>query len=436
MKRTRGKIALLVGGTAVLAVLLVLTVYQLVARARIRSAAVSSFPFAAAVAAESEEPMYEEAQYPGALFEYDYDLLYESDPACDDEKLREIARWCRENEPAEPTFVKIGEWELCVLVFSVPNGNIVAEEDWSVTIQFPTGDVTYTVSEMESDPALLDFVAYYTELYPHYVIEYYRPSAEPTGSVKQIAYVDLTDEYAQIRALSVYFLIAALLAGCVGGAIGYGLGKRIEQYQEAEKRFFENASHELKTPLAAIRGYAEGVEKGVITDYQKTTRVIMSQTERMSRLIEEILYRARLESGSIPMHKEPVELDAFVQDCLMPFEGVVASRGLQVGLTLEKVEVSADPALLEHAVTNLITNAVRHAVSELKIDLRGHTLTIWNDADAPAAEELEHAFDRFYSGSGGTGIGLALAKEIVELHGWRITAAQDAGGVRFTVEIK
>lgn len=441
MNKTRFKIALLVGGTAVLTLLIVMAVYQLVSRTQIRSAALTSFRLMHLPEEnETDEPdaadIPEDFPYPVNIMEYDYDLLYgPNDAYSGDAKLRAISRWCRENDPREPTFVRIGDWDLCVLAFTVPSGSIAEEEEWSVTIEFPAGDVTYTVAEMEEDPALMDYVAYYTELYPYYVVEYHRPVGEPAGETAQIGYIDVTNEYAQIRELSLYFLLAALLVGCVGSAIGYWLGKRIEQYQEAEKRFYENASHELKTPLAAIRGYAEGVQKGLITDYRKTGRVIASQAERMSRLIEEILCRTRLESGAIPLQREPVELDAFVQDCIMPFEGAVASRGLQVGLTLEKKEVSADPALLEHALTNLITNAMRHAVSELKIELRGDTLSVWNDADAPDADGLEHAFDRFYTGSGGSGIGLSLAKEIIELHGWHITAARDAGGVRFTIMI-
>ena len=249
-----------------------------------------------------------------------------------------------------------------------------------------------------------------------------------------VAYVNVTGEYDMIRRVNIIFLIAAVIIGLLGSLAGYLLGKKMDQTQLIQKQFFENTSHELKTPLTAIRGYAEGIEKGVITDYPKTGRVISSQVEQMSTLVEEILSIAKIESGSMPLHKEDVEMSEFIQDCLLPMEGMVKSRSLDVELDLEETTVSADPAQLEHAITNLLTNAIKYAESRIRITCRPGTLTIWNDVSEISSEDLRHIFDRFYTGkNGNTGIGLALAKEITQLHGWTISAEAEDGGVLFRI---
>lgn len=253
---------------------------------------------------------------------------------------------------------------------------------------------------------------------------------------KLIAYVDITGELNMIRQINLVFLIAAVLIGSISITIGYITGKKLEQNQLAQKQFFENTSHELKTPLTSIRGYAEGIETGVITDLPKTGRVIAAQTEKMSRLIEEILCMAKLESGSVTLQKESVELSDFVQDCLMPFEGMILTKGLHVELDLQPVTVSADPEKLEHAVSNLLTNALKYAKTEICITSDSTILRIENDCEPITNDELKHLFDRFYTGrEGNTGIGLSIAKDLIELHGWKLTAQRTETGIAFVVRL-
>lgn len=252
-----------------------------------------------------------------------------------------------------------------------------------------------------------------------------------------VAYVDVTGEYEMIRRVNVIFLIAAILIGLLGGLAGYLMGRKLEQTQLVQKQFFENTSHELKTPLTAIRGYAEGIETGVITDYQKTGRVINAQVEQMNTMVEGILSIAKIESGALPIKKEEVSVADFIQDCLMPLEGVVRNRGLAVELQLGVGTVSADPDQLEHAVTNLLTNAIKYSAGRIRITSSAEELMIWNDLpkDFPLSEkDLAHLFDRFYTGpNGNTGIGLALAKEIIELHGWKVSAELLGEGLAFRI---
>ena len=267
-------------------------------------------------------------------------------------------------------------------------------------------------------------------------IFYLQTAKEDQLSAKLVAYVDVTGEYEMIRQVNIILLCAAVVIGLIGCFAGYLLGRKMEQTQMVQKQFFENTSHELKTPLTAIRGYAEGIEKGVITDYPKTGRVIAAQVDHMSELVESILSMARIESGAQPLEKEMVDMPAFIQDCLLPMEGVVKNRGLQVDLQLEEGTALADPGQLEHAVTNLLMNSIKYAVSRISIFFRPGELVIWNDAAEVDEQELPHLFDRFYTGkNGNTGIGLALAKEIIELHGWRITVEKASDGIAFHIII-
>lgn len=255
--------------------------------------------------------------------------------------------------------------------------------------------------------------------------EYYEDNNE-----RLLAYVDVTGEPELVKEISFGVLLDAFVIAALGAAIGYFLGKKLEQNDKAQKTFFENTSHELKTPLMAICGYAEEIEMGVITDYSQAGRMIVSQTERMSKLIEDILYLSKMESGTEPLKCEPIEMASLVQDILMPLEGIVNRRNLSVSLELDEGYVNGDPEKLEHAVANLITNSVKYACSQIEISWKNQVLSIWNDGGELSTEDFSHMFERFYTGqSGNSGIGLALSKEIVEMHGWKLSAKNDRHGI-------
>ena len=250
------------------------------------------------------------------------------------------------------------------------------------------------------------------------------------GNERLLAYVDVTGEPELVKEISFGVLLDAFVIAALGAAIGYFLGKKLEQNDKAQKTFFENTSHELKTPLMAICGYAEEIEMGVITDYSQAGIMIVSQTERMSKLIEDILYLSKMESGTEPLKCEPIEMASLVQDILMPLEGIVNRRNLSVSLELDEGYVNGDPEKLEHAVANLITNSVKYACSQIEISWKNQVLSIWNDGGELSTEDFSHMFERFYTGqNGNSGIGLALSKEIVEMHGWKLSAKNDRHGI-------
>ena len=253
------------------------------------------------------------------------------------------------------------------------------------------------------------------------------------GTRQLVVYVDVSSQQGLVATVNRVFAGIAIVGGIAAGLAGWFAGRRIEAAEEAQKRFYENMSHELKTPLAAIRGYAEGMETGVV-ETARGTRAIVRESERMSGLVEQILSLSRLEAGVVVLHREPVEVEDFVQDCLMPFEGIARTRGLDVSLELEPGTIDADPELLGHAVENVLSNAMRHADHEVSVRFDGRALVVENDGVMPDPHDAEHLFDRFYVGKGGgTGIGLALAREIVVQHGWDVRAEVVDGRMRVTI---
>ena len=256
------------------------------------------------------------------------------------------------------------------------------------------------------------------------------------GEYILLAYVNVTGEPELIRETNIVLIITAIIIGIIGSIMGYVMGRKLEENELSQRTFFENTSHELKTPLMTINGYAEGLEKGVVTDYKKVGRIINSQTRRMSSLIEDILYISKVESGMVTLQKEKIEVDSYIQDILMPFEGIVMNKGIEITINLNKGYINADPDKLEHAISNLITNAIKYADKRIEIDYTDNRLSIWNDGPTLSDEELSHIFERFYTSSNGnTGIGLALAKEIIKLHGYSIIAKNYNNGTKIVVNM-
>lgn len=249
-----------------------------------------------------------------------------------------------------------------------------------------------------------------------------------------ILYVEVTAEKALIDHVDFSILVVMVFCAGIACFAGIRIGVNIERGQERQKKFFENASHELKTPLMAIQGYAEGIYDGIIADQKHAVCVIMNETDKMVALVDEILCLSRIESGETRLDIENVSLQEVVNNCLVSLEYVVLKKKLKVETHLEKGDVQADAMQLETAVINLLTNAVKYAERQIIISFDGRKLSVWNDGSNISKEDAVHIFDRFYIGkNGNTGIGLALTKEIIERHGWKIRVENYEDGNRFII---
>ena len=255
-----------------------------------------------------------------------------------------------------------------------------------------------------------------------------------------IMYIDIGPITRYIVTLNWAFFAVLLAISSVMCLLGFRFGRDIEKEAERQQTFFQNASHELKTPLMAIQGYAEGIQAGVM-DAGGAAEVILAESDRMTELVEELLDISKIDMGRQQLALSEMDVRELLYDSIRAVEPIAAS-----GITIapdfpeEPVMVSCDDIQLRRAVTNILSNGLRYACSELRLtcraDKRHVTIRIQDDGDGIAEEDLPHIFDRFYMGkSGKSGIGLALTKEIVHLHRGTIRAYNGDSGAVFEISI-
>ena len=233
---------------------------------------------------------------------------------------------------------------------------------------------------------------------------------------------------------AVFFAVLAILSVLVC-LFGWRLGSYVEKAHESQKWFFQNVSHELKTPMMAVQGCAEGIHTGVL-DPVGASGIILEETEQMSELVEELLALSRLESGQANAEFHLTDVRELLYDCLRSTEQLAEQKNLRISLRFDEtpVLVNCDEVQLRRAFTNIITNALRYAKEEIQIECKADrgkaVVRIRDDGDGIEPKLLPHIFDRFFSTrKGGAGIGLSLAKEIVTLHKGTISASNDGGAV-------
>lgn len=255
-----------------------------------------------------------------------------------------------------------------------------------------------------------------------------------------IMYIDIGPITRYIVTLNWVFFAVLLAISSVMCLLGFRFGRDIEKEAEWQQTFFQNASHELKTPLMAIQGYAEGIQAGVM-DAGGAADVILEESDRMTELVEELLDISKIDMGRQRLTLSETDIRELLYDGIRAVEPIAAG-GIAIvpDFPEEPVMVSCDDTRLRRAVTNILSNGVRYARSELcltcRADKRHVTIRIQDDGDGIAEEDLPHIFDRFYMGkSGKSGIGLALTKEIVHLHKGTIRARNGDTGAVFEISI-
>ena len=256
-----------------------------------------------------------------------------------------------------------------------------------------------------------------------------------------IMYIDIGPITRYIVTLNWAFFAVLLAISSVMCLLGFRFGRDIEKEAERQQTFFQNASHELKTPLMAIQGYAEGIQAGVM-DAGGAAEVILAESDRMTELVEELLDISKIDMGRQRPTLSETDIRELLYDSIRAVEPTVVSSGITIvpDFPEEPVMVSCDDTRLRRAVTNILSNGVRYARSELRLtcraDKRHVTIRIQDDGDGIAEADLPHIFDRFYMGkSGKSGIGLALTKEIVHLHKGTIRAYNGDSGAVFEISI-
>ena len=256
-----------------------------------------------------------------------------------------------------------------------------------------------------------------------------------------IMYIDIGPITRYIVTLNWAFFAVLLAISSVMCLLGFRFGRNIEKEAERQQTFFQNASHELKTPLMAIQGYAEGIQAGVM-DAGGAAEVILAESDRMTELVDELLDISKIDMGRQQLALSEMDVRELLYDSIRAVEPTAAVGGITITPDFPEtpIMVSCDDTRLRRAVTNILSNGVRYARSELRLtcraDRRQVTIRIQDNGDGIAEEDLPHIFDRFYMGKNGkSGIGLALTKEIVHLHKGMIRAYNGDGGAIFEISI-
>ena len=256
-----------------------------------------------------------------------------------------------------------------------------------------------------------------------------------------IMYIDIGPITRYIVTLNWAFFAVLLAISSVMCLLGFRFGRDIEKEAERQQTFFQNASHELKTPLMAIQGYAEGIQAGVM-DTGSAAEVILKESDRMTELVDELLDISKIDMGRQQLALSEMDVRELLYDSIRAVEPTAAAGSIAIvpDFPEEPVMLSCDDTRLRRAVTNILSNGVRYARSELRLtcraDKRHVTIRIQDDGNGIAEADLPHIFDRFYMGrSGKSGIGLALTKEIVHLHRGTIRAYNGETGAVFEISI-
>ena len=256
-----------------------------------------------------------------------------------------------------------------------------------------------------------------------------------------IMYIDIGPITRYIVTLNWAFFGVLLAISSVMCLLGFRFGRDIEKEAERQQTFFQNASHELKTPLMAIQGYAEGIQAGVM-DTGSAAEVILEESDRMTQLVEELLDISKIDMGRQQLALSEMDIRELLYDSIRAVESAAAASGITIApdFSEEPIMVKCDDTQMRRAVTNILTNGLRYARSELRLtcraDRRQVTIRIQDDGDGIAEADLPHIFDRFYMGwSGKSGIGLALTREIIHLHKGTIRARNGDTGAVFEISI-
>ncbi|MYD74001.1 MAG: HAMP domain-containing protein [Chloroflexi bacterium] len=219
------------------------------------------------------------------------------------------------------------------------------------------------------------------------------------------------------------------------------MADRVADNERAMRGFIADVSHELRTPLTSIRGFVEALRDGTATDPERqasSLEVVHEETQRMLRMIEQLLDLSRLEAGQSRLQRTSIDLDELFGYVESMFSARAREQGIDMRLDISPAAptIEADYDRLVQVLNNLIENAMRHTeagaitVSARRAD-DGLELSVSDTGEGISADDLERLFDRFWqpeSRTGpGAGLGLAISREIVRAHGGRITADSDLG---------
>ncbi|AQR96810.1 sensor histidine kinase [Clostridium saccharoperbutylacetonicum] len=220
----------------------------------------------------------------------------------------------------------------------------------------------------------------------------------------------------------------------------------------SKQELIRNMSHELKTPIGIIKGYAEGLKYGVVEDKEKMAKyctILVEECDRMDKLVKELLNYSMMEGGMIKLNITAFNIKALLSRIIERFTPVFAEKNISLNLEcIDDFIISADMDMLEKALNNYITNAIDHVSDKKVIDINVENgkevvaISVANTGEHIPLEEINKIWDVCYRIDkarsrkyGGHGIGLSIVKLIAELHEGAASVENIDGGVKFSIEI-
>ena len=230
------------------------------------------------------------------------------------------------------------------------------------------------------------------------------------------------------------------------------LAVALEQTERRRLEVIGDVAHELRTPIATLEGYLEGLLDGVVEPTPDTLAMLHTQAGRLRRLVGDLQELSRAEARQIPLALQPIAPQRLVQSALEPLEGQFAEKGLELDIHLPEdlPQVMADPARAMQILTNLLVNALRYTPAPGKIEMvvgREGDMVAFRVTDTGVGltpEQLAHIFERFYRvdksrsrALGGSGIGLTIAQSLARAMGGdiRVASAGLGQGSSFTLTL-
>ena len=219
-----------------------------------------------------------------------------------------------------------------------------------------------------------------------------------------------------------------------------------------ERQFLMSVSHDLRTPLTSIRGFAEAISDGATTDVDRAARIIASESRRLERLVGDLLDLAKLDAARFSFDVRHVDVAEVVADTAEGFRPATNAAGLELSVLVPDgtaPTVTADPDRLAQVVANLVENAFKFAASRIDVSVSGDgpdvAVAVVDDGSGIPAADLPEVFDRFHQSARtparqmGSGLGLAIVAELVRAMGGSVKAESpcgETGGTRVVVRFK
>ena len=226
------------------------------------------------------------------------------------------------------------------------------------------------------------------------------------------------------------------------------MAERLQVNDQQRRAMLADVSHELRTPITIIQGNVEGILDGLYPADETRLTSIMEETQILSRLVDDLRTLALAESGSLQLRREPIDLGLLIREVVSAFESQAKEKEIRFELSLTAMEdLNIDPQRVREVLSNLISNALRYTSrgGVVKVGLmessagpgpsdvegleRSVALFVEDNGPGIDSDDLPQIFERFYksSDSGGMGLGLSIAKYLVEAHGGKIWAESEVG---------